>query len=133
MWKKAVIPRHSIDITLSLSKTHIPSSNIVGYAFDSIRQSKGPDGLRLSIVHSEPGKQKIKTRITFDPDDLNDPKLRGLFMSMSNFEDVPPSKLLDDADGDKYPMVEKIVSAALVPVTISILWLCLPVIQHALR
>jgi len=133
MWRKTVITRHSIYITLSLSKIHIPSSNIVGYALDSIRQSKGPDGLRLSIVHNEPGKQQTKTRVTFNPDDLNDPKLRGLFMSMSNFGDVPLSEFLDDVGSGKYPRLEKIVLVVLVLVTMSILWLCLPVIQHALK
>ena len=39
MWQKTVITRHSIDITLSLSKTSISSKNIAGYALDSVIQA----------------------------------------------------------------------------------------------
>jgi len=133
IWRKTVITRHSIDITLTLSKTNIPANTVLGYAVDSIRQPKGPSGTRLSIVHQEAGKQQIKTRFTFDPDDLNDPKLRGLFMSMSNYGDVPLEELMDDASNDKYPRLEKFVLAGLLLLTLFILWLCVPLIQHTLE
>ncbi|QRN53579.1 hypothetical protein [Dyella caseinilytica] len=133
MWRKTVITRHSIDITLTLSKTNIPANTVLGYAVDSIRQSKGPSGTRLSIVHQAAGKQQTKTPFAYDPDDLNDPKLRGLFMSMSNYGDVPLTELLDDASNDKYPRLEKIVLAGFVLLTSWILWFCLPLIHHAVE
>jgi hypothetical protein len=133
MWKKTVITRHSIDITLTLSKTLIPASNIVGYALDSVRQSKGPDGWVLSIVHNEPGKPQTKTRFACSPDDLNDPKLQGLFMSMSNYGDVPLGTFLDDVGSGKYPRLEKIALVVVIIVTMPILRSCLPVIWHALK
>ncbi|HUA80340.1 MAG TPA: hypothetical protein VL997_08215 [Dyella sp.] len=132
-WRKTVITRHSIDITLTLSKTLIPASNIVGYALDSVRQSRGPDGWVLSIVHNEPGKPQTKTRFACSPDDLNDPKLQGLFMSMSNYGDVPLGTFLDDVGSGKYPRLEKIALVVLIMVTVPILRFCLPVIWHALK
>lgn len=133
MWRKTVITRHSIDITLSLSKKSIPSKNIVGYALDSVRQSKGPDGWRLSIVHDEPGRPQAKTRLTFNPDSLNDPKLQGLLMSMSNYGDVPLSEFLDEISGNKYPILEKVVFVGLVLLTSFLLLHGLPAILHALE
>ena len=133
MWRKTVITRHSIDITLSLSKKSIPSKNIVGYALDSVRQSKGPDGWRLSIVHNEPGRPQAKTRLTFNPEDLNEPRLQGLFMSMSNYGDVSLSEWLDEISGNKYPILEKVVLVGLVLLTSFLLLHGLPAILHALE
>lgn len=133
MWRKTVITRHSIEITLSLSKTNILANSVLGYAADTIQQVKGPPGVRVSIVHNAHGRQETKTPITFDPNNWNDPKLRGLFMSMKNYGDVPLSEVLDDMSDGKYYRLEKIVLMGLVLVTLLILWQFIPLIQLTLE
>jgi hypothetical protein len=126
-WRKTVITRHSIEIILSLSKTNIPADDVLGYAVDTVRQTNSPLGVRVSIVHNAHGRQEIKTPVTFGPGNWNDPKLRGLFMSMSNYGDVPLSEVLDDATDGKYSRLEKYLLVGLVLVTIW-LWQFIPFI-----
>lgn len=133
MWRKTVITRHSIDITLSLSKTSIPSKNIVGYALESTRQYRGTDVLQLSIVHNEPGRPQTKTRLALNPYNLNDPKLRGLFMSMSNYGDAALSDFLYGISGNKDSTQEKVLLVILVLLTSFLLLHGLPAILHALE
>jgi hypothetical protein len=133
MRRKTVITRHSINITLALSKTSIPSKNIVGYALDSTWQYRGTDVLQLSIVHNKPGRPQKKTRLALNPYNLNDPKLRGLFMSMSNYGDATLSDFLYGIGGNKYPTQEKILFVGLVLLTSFLLLHGLPAILRALE
>lgn len=132
-WRKMTITGKAIRFTQPLWKTTIPSAHVVGYAVDSIRQSRGPSTLRFSIVHHEPGKAPDKTRFVLDPDDFDDPKFRGLFMSMSNFGDASLTELLDKSSNGAYRLIAWTLVLTLTALMFFILRASLPVIHQAME
>lgn len=132
-WRKMTVAGKAIQFIQPLWKTTIPADNIVGYAVDSIRQSRGPYTLRFSIVHHEPGRAPDKTRFALNPDDFNDPKFRGLLMSMSNFGDASLTELLDKSSESAYRLIAWTFVVALTVLMFFILRGCLPVIHHAME
>lgn len=132
-WRKMTIAGKGIQFMQPLWKTTIPSNHIVGYAVDSIRQSRGSSTLRFSIVHQEPGKAQDKTRFVLNPNDFDDPKFRGLFMSMSNFGDASLTELLEKSSKGAYRLIAWTLVLALTVLMFFILRGGLPIIHHAME
>lgn len=128
-WQKTVIDDRSITVTLAVSKTTIAANDVLGYAIDVIAQSRGVPSFRFSIIRQVKGRQNEKIRISINKNDLNDPKLRGLFESMKNYGDVKLGDILDDVEDEQYPRAEALFLALVVVVTLVALWLFIPLIQ----
>jgi hypothetical protein len=129
---KVVISHNAIEATGSFSKTKILATQVLGYAADYIQQPKGPTYLRFCIVHGAPGQQEARTRIVFDPNDLTDAKLQGLFRSMHNYGSENLEDVLVAVHEGKFTGQTTFVVVAFSGLVIFTLWRCIPLIMSSL-
>lgn len=129
-WRKTVIDRHSITITLSLSKTTIAANDVLGYVIDVIPQPRGgPPRTQFSLIQQVKGHLNERRTLSINKSDLSDPKLRGLFAVMKNYGNVRPADVADDAGIDQNSGTEILYFMLFVALVLIVFWVFFPGIR----
>lgn len=126
---RLVISHDAIEATGAFSKTKILASDVLGYAADYIQPNRGPRYLQFFVIHRALKQKEKRTRIYFDPNDLTDARLQGLFRSMHNYGSENLNEVLMEVNEGEFTGRTRFVVVAFSGLVIFALWLCIRLIR----
>ena len=122
----------SIEIVQAASTRVIRAVDVLGYATDYVRIYRAFDW-RYAFVCRQHGRPEERVYFALGPDNLKDPRFRGLFRAMHNYGQSSLDKLLDEVMSGKLRKLDQFNAGMLFLIDIYMAWSLWPLIHTMLR
>ena len=122
----------SIEIMQASSTRVIRAVDVLGYATDYVRINRFSKW-RYAFVCRQHGRPEERVYFALGPDNLKDPRFRGLFRAMHNHGQSSLDKLLGEVMSGKLRMLDRVNAGMLFLIDIYMAWSLWPLIHTMLR
>jgi hypothetical protein len=130
--RSMTIRANSIEIVQGFSTQVMRAGDVLGYATDYV-QAYRASGWRYAFVYRPYGRPEKRMYFSLGPENLDDPRLLGLFRAMHNYGKSSLDQLLKEERSGELRMLDKFSAVLLCLVDIGIAWSIWPLIYSMVR